>query len=212
MKVSVIIAHPDTKSLNHAIAFRVVAVLERNSYTISFHDLYEENFDPILPMSELPNDAQLPEDIKMYCEELCHADGMVIVHPNWWGQPPAILKGWVDRIFRMNIAYRFIEIQEGVGKPIGLLKAKTAIVFNTSNTPPEQEELYGDPLENLWGKCILDFCGINNYFRKMFSAVITSTTIERKSWLNDVERITDKYFPPLRKIDNTFASERKSLI
>ena len=46
----------------------------------------------------------------------------------------------------------------------------------------------------------------------MFSAVITSTAMERKSWLNDVERITDEYFPSLRKIDNTFASERKSLI
>ena len=70
----------------------------------------------------------------------------MIVHPNWWGQPPAILKGWVDRVFRPGIAYRFVEGDAGEGVPIGLLKASAAVVFNTSNTPDARERFaFGDP-------------------------------------------------------------------
>jgi len=46
------------------------------------------------------------------------------------------LKGWIDRIFRPGVAYEFNEGDKGEGIPVGLLKAKKAIVFNTSNTPP----------------------------------------------------------------------------
>lgn len=55
------------------------------------------------------------------------------------GQPPAILKGWVDRVIRAGVAYEFAEGDSGEGVPIGLLKAKSALVFNTSNTLEERE-------------------------------------------------------------------------
>ena len=90
-----------------------------------------------------------------------HADGLVIVHPNWWGQPPAMMKGWIDRVIRPGVAYKFEEGDGGEGVPVGLLRAQTAIIFNTSNTPPARElEVFGDPLDNLWKRCILDFCGV----------------------------------------------------
>jgi len=54
-----------------------------------------------------------------------------VVHPNWWGQPPAILKGWIDRILRPGVAYQFLEGDAGEGVPVGLLKAETALIFNT---------------------------------------------------------------------------------
>jgi len=62
------------------------------------------------------------------------------------GQPPAVLKGWVDRVFRAGVAYKFLEGDKGDGVPVGLLKIRTAIVFNTSNTPPVREKkVFGDP-------------------------------------------------------------------
>ena len=53
-------------------------------------------------------------------------------------QPPAILKGWIDRVMRPGVAYEFLEGGSGKGVPNGLLKAKAALVFNTSNTPEDR--------------------------------------------------------------------------
>lgn len=129
----------------------------------------------------------------------CVADGIIIVHPNWWGQPPAILKGWVDRVIRPGVAYEFGEGDSGEGIPIGLLKAKVALVFNTSNTPPERErDIFGDPLETIWKNCIFKFCGIEGFHRKMFGVVVTSTAEKRKQWLEEVKEIVGQY---LSKMD-----------
>jgi NAD(P)H dehydrogenase (quinone) len=148
MKISVILAHPDEASFNHAIAQTVVDKIITNGHEALFHDLYRENFDPRLPAQEIPQDASLPAAI--HGREIAEADGIVIVHPNWWGQPPAILKGWVDRVLRPGIAYEFIEGDSGEGVPNGLLKAKAAVVFNTSNTKAEREAtVFGDPLETI---------------------------------------------------------------
>jgi len=134
MRVSVILGHPKVGSFNHAIAEVAVEVLERNGHDVSFHDLYLERFDPILPDSEIPKGAPIDPAVQIHCDEIAAAEGIVIVHPNWWGQPPAILKGWVDRVIRPGLAYEFVEEDGGEGVPVGLLKAKCALVFNTSNT------------------------------------------------------------------------------
>ena len=60
MKVSVILAHPQMGSFNHAIAQTAVEQLRENGHEVHFHDLYEEKFDPILPAAEIPKDAKLP--------------------------------------------------------------------------------------------------------------------------------------------------------
>ncbi len=105
MKISIILAHPDKTSFNHAIAVTAVATLEGNGHEVNFHDLYEEKFDPLLASGEIPRDASLPPEIVVHCRELSEADGFIIIHPNWWGQPPALLKGWVDRVIRPGVAY-----------------------------------------------------------------------------------------------------------
>ncbi len=80
---------------------------------------------------------------------------------------------------------------------MGLLKAKAALVFNTSNTPQERElEVFGDPLERLWKDCICMFCGIPVVHRRMFSVMVTSTDRERRSWLDEVRTLTREVFPP----------------
>ena len=184
MKISVILAHPDKNSFNHAIAHAVVEEIHSNGNTVFFHDLYEEKFDPILPTVEIPKDARLPIEIQSHCDEISTTDGIVIIHPNWWGQPPAILKGWVDRVIRPGVAYEFIEEDSGEGIPNGLLKAKFALVINTSNTPTEREKsVFGDPLESLWKKCIFELCGVTTFYRKLFNIVVISSEKDRESWL-----------------------------
>ena len=167
MEISVILAHPDKNSFNHAIAHAVIEEFQANGHTVFFHDLYEEKFNPLLPASEIPADAPLPPEIQFHCNEISLADGIVIIHPNWWGQPPAILKGWIDRVIRPGVAYEFIEGDSGEGIPNGLLKAKFALVINTSNTSTAREKnVFGDPLESLWKKCVFELCGVPNFYRK----------------------------------------------
>lgn len=196
MNISVIVAHPNGQSFNHAIARTAVSQLRKNGHRVTFHDLYAEQFDPLLLSQEIPTETSLPPEIEKHCDEISSAQGIIIVHPNWWGQPPAILKGWVDRVLRPGVAYQFLDGDQGEGIPVGLLKAKAALVFNTANTPPARErEVFGDPLQLLWKNCIFDLCGVSTFHREMFTVVVTSTYEEREGWLRKVGEIVGRYFP-----------------
>ena len=195
MKISLILSHPNKGSFNHAIADAVATTLTRNGHLVQYHDLYEEGFNPVLPASEIPKTAVLHPLIKQHCDELADADGLVIVHPNWWGQPPAILKGWVDRVIRPGVAYEFLEGDAGEGIPCGLLKVKTALVFNTSNTTEERERtVFSDPLDAIWKNCIFGLCGVTDVHRKMFGVVVTSTEMKREAWLLDAREMAARHF------------------
>jgi putative NADPH-quinone reductase len=196
VKILVVLAHPNQGSFNHAIAERAVKTLNKNEHEVIFHDLYAEGFNPDLPYDEILENEKIPGEIKNYCSKLAEADGIIIVHPNWWGQPPAILKGYVDRIFRTNVAYKFEEGDSGEGIPIGLLKARAALVFNTSNTACNREmEAFGDPLETLWRNCIFDLCGVKTFYRSAFGVIVTSTAEQRRAWLDEVQDTVNRYFP-----------------
>ena len=187
MNISIILAHPHPGSFNHAIAGTAAEALRSNSHEVVLHDLYQERFDPVLPGAELGSDARLASGLSRHCREVATADGIIIVHPNWWGMPPAILKGWIDRVLRPEVAYRFVEGDQGEGVPVGLLKARAAIVFNTANTPEERErKVFGDPLETLWKNCVFDLCGVRTFHRRTFSVVVTSTPQQRAGWLAEV--------------------------
>jgi len=196
VKISLILAHPNPNSFNHAIAQTAMRTLQESGHQVAFHDLYAEGFDPLLPAAEIPDEAPLDPCIAAHCAEVAAAEGIIIVHPNWWGQPPAILKGWVDRVLRAGVAYRFLEGDSGEGVPIGLLQARAALVFNTSNTPRKRElEVFGDPLEALWKTCIFGLCGVKAFYRRMFGVVVTSTLEECQKWLSEVREAVRRFFP-----------------
>ena len=195
-KVTVILAHPDPESFNHAIAAAAVDALSAVGHDVRLHDLYAEGFDPIMSASEIPQEAALPGAIATHCEEIAAADGIVVVHPNWWGQPPAILKGWIDRVLRPGVAYRFNEGDGGEGVPEGLLKARTALVLNTSNTAGEREQaVFGDPLQRIWVDCVFGLCGVADVRRRMFNVVVTSTPAQRERWLAETKELASDCFP-----------------
>ncbi len=199
MNISVFLAHPDPGSFNHAIANTASDTLIQSGHQVILHDLCREQFPPLLSAAELRKDAKLDPVVARHCKEIAHADGIIIVHPNWWGMPPAILKGWIDRVLRPEVAYRFVEGDKGEGVPVGLLKAKAAIVFNTANTPAERERnVFSDPLETLWKNCVFDLCGVKNVQRRTFAVVITSTPEQRAAWLAEVREIVGAFFPLIR--------------
>lgn len=196
MRVLVILAHPRSNSFNHAIGEAAVHVLEAEGHQVVFHDLYAEGFDPILGWKEIPKGSQIDGTIAMHCRDLVEAEGIIVVHPNWWGMPPAMLKGWVDRVIRPGVAYEFLEGDSGDGVPRGLLQARIALVLNTTNTPPQRElEAFGDPLQTLWKNCIFGLCGIEDFRRKSYGVVVTSTEEQRQAWLDDVRETVRQCFP-----------------
>lgn len=198
MNVLIILAHPDKNSFNHAIANTSKERIIKNGHQVVLHDLYEEKFDPILTNSEIPKDIPFDKHISAHCDDLVQADGIIIIHPNWWGQPPAILTGWIDRVIRPGVAYMFKDDDSGEGVPVGLLKTRCAIIFNTSNTSEERENtVFLDPLETIWKNCIFDLCGVSEFYRKIFRIVITSKPDQRKLWLDEVIETMDSYFPSI---------------
>lgn len=197
MIVSIILGHPDPNSFNHAIAATAAKTLEELGCEVRLHDLCAEGFDPVLPAAEIARGAVLPPLVDLHCREIREADGLVLVHPNWWGMPPAVLKGWIDRVLRPGVAYEFLPGDGGEGVPVGLLKPITAVVFNTSNTPQERERaVFGDPLERTWRDCVLDFCGVRKVVRRMFGVVCTSRPEDRAAWLEQVAQTVRAEFAP----------------
>lgn len=196
MRLSVILGHPRTDSFNHALAAATVEAAQAAGHQVRFHDLQAEAFDPVLAAGEEAAGAAVPAPIDAHCREIVEADGIVIVHPNWWGMPPAILVGWIDRVLRPGVAYRFVEGDSGEGAPVGLLRARAALVLNTSNTFPDREaRVFGDPLERIWKDCILGLCGVARVERRIFGPVVASTSRERRAWLDEAREAMARLFP-----------------
>lgn len=195
MNILIILGHPDNNSFNHAIADTCQKRLIENGHSVIFHDLHNEGFNPVIGIIEIPKYGLVDDTIKKHCDDLINCDGIIVIHPNWWGQPPAIMKGWIDRVIRPGIAYEFEEGDNGEGTPIGLLKAQIGLVFNTSNTSEVRENnIFKDPLDTIWKNCIFDFCGVKQFDRRMFRIIVNSDFNQRQVWLYEVKMMIDRYF------------------
>lgn len=157
MKVLLILCHPRPGSFNHTLAASARDTLVALGHEVYFHDLHEEGFDPVLDSSELSRLYSLDDLVQEHSRQLSQAEGLVIFHPDWWSQPPAMLKGWVDRVFRQGVAYE-LEGEDGSEKKWkGLLAGKKGLVFCTSDA--EEGERPG-ALESLWKDAVLGRCGM----------------------------------------------------
>ncbi len=191
---SVILAHPYEKSFNHAIFATASAALSARGISVFAHDLYAERFDPVLTRAELGKEATADPLAARYIEELVASDLLVFIHPNWWGQPPAMMKGYIDRVFRPPYAYDYEESAAGLAETIQKLGGKIGVVFNTSNTEERRElEYFHDPLEYEWMRCVFGFCGIERGSRRMFRVVAESSAEERTAWLEQVKGDIERY-------------------
>lgn len=192
MNVLIILGHPNSSSFNHALAEACKTQILENGHTVIYHDLYKEKFNAVLGSLNPSKD----NDIDRHSFDLVNSDGIIIIHPNWWGQPPAIVKGWLDRVFLPDVAYKLEKDADGKYVSTGLLKAQIAIVLNTSNTPDElEEELFKDPLETIWKNRVFKFCGVTNFKRINFRVIKDSDFNQRTIWLSEIRQLIDKYFP-----------------
>ena len=129
MKVLVVYAHPNPDSFNHAVLERFVAGLQSRNHEVEILDLYAQGFDPLLSAADLAalQAGETPADIKSQQAKVARAEGLAFIFPIWWSSMPAVLKGWIDRVFSLGFAYAFRE--EG---PVGLLKQQKALLITTA--------------------------------------------------------------------------------
>ena len=136
LNMSLILGHPRSDSFCHAIAATAITTLRTNGHVVAFHDLYAEGFHPLVTAEESRTRVSDDPLVEQHCTELTRAEGLIVVHPNWWGYPPAILKGWIDRVIRPGVAYELAVEESGARTlHVGRLYVRTAFVFNTSDTP-----------------------------------------------------------------------------
>jgi NAD(P)H dehydrogenase (quinone) len=193
MKALVVIGHPAPGSFCRAIADKIRETWSAADCEVRFHDLVEEGFDPRLTAAEARGQASTDPLVRRHITELRDSDLLAVVHPNCWGAPPAIVKGWIDRVFAPDAAYGFAKGVDQGDVPVGLLTTKAALIVNTGNTPLERErDAFGDPLERMWRNCILSYCGVRHVMRALFGVVATSSEDERRRWLMEVAALADK--------------------
>jgi len=190
MNIFCLIAHQNPRSFNYAIAETARQEMLARGHNVYWHDLYVEGFDPILTQEEMDDETKCPELVKQHIRELGDSQGIFIVHPNWWGTPPAIMKGWLDRVLRNGFAYKFT-----ADGPVPMFGDKTIQVISTSNTPRDVEiNVYGDPLEGFWKKVVFGLTGYKAFDRRNFESIIMSTPEQRAEWLRETAEIVRTRF------------------
>lgn len=148
MQVVIVVAHPKLDSLTRALATEFARGLTAAGHDYRLLDLYAEGFDPVLKPDELPGPGQaVPEEVRGMQARVRAADGLAFVYPLWWGAPPAILQGWLQRVLCEGFAFRLT-----ADEAHGLLRHKAQIIVNLGGTTG------GDPTAVLTEA--LQFCGM----------------------------------------------------
>lgn len=186
----VVVAHPRQGSFVHALAESAASALSDAGHVVATHDLYVERFNPVLGVAETETTRAAGESaftagadalVTQHRRELAVADTLVVAHPNWWGKPPAIMAGWMDRVIVPGVAY---ELDTAEGEPTCLLPLRRLVVLNTGDTPPEREaEVFGDPLAAIWMRCIGSYLGSATLERHLAGPLGGSTPEQRQAWL-----------------------------
>ncbi len=134
MKHAVIIAHPNADSLTCSIGSAYAKHVRFLGQEAVVRDLYRMGFDPCLRPGEVPSPGgfQFGADVVAERKLLADVDVFTLVYPFWFNAPPAILKGYVDRVFSMGFGY-----EPGLGGTETLLDGKRLISFTTSGAPEQ---------------------------------------------------------------------------
>jgi putative NADPH-quinone reductase len=105
----VVFAHHRADSLTAAIARRVADRIEADGYSVDLLDLHGEGFDPRGRVEDEPDygnrDKRYSEEVHAHAERLLAADRIAVVFPVWWFGLPALLKGWIDRVWNYGLTY-----------------------------------------------------------------------------------------------------------
>ena len=159
MNYLIVRSHPYPGSFNAGAADTISEAAHSKGHAVAEIDLVSDAFDPAMTAEDLKAwsaGKTLDPLVKKYQAQIEEADILVFSFPVWWGGPPAVLKGFCDKVLLPDWAYGY----GSDGALIGLLTSKKAMVITTAEAPTAVLEDYGNPIEGAFIKNTLQECGI----------------------------------------------------
>jgi NAD(P)H dehydrogenase (quinone) len=178
VKTLIVYAHPDHESHAKHTLEVVESKLKEQKEDYEVLDLYHIKFDPILSKEEMYDRKEKgPEhDVVKMQKKITDSDHLIFIYPIWWNGMPAILKGFVDRVFSSGYAFKYVN-----GMPQGLLKGKKATVFVSTGAKKWITCLFlGDRFKKNAIKDIFGFCGIKTKVYHVDEAYALNDTQKEK--------------------------------
>jgi NAD(P)H dehydrogenase (quinone) len=184
-KILIIMGHPDVHSFCGALGRAYQRGAEQAGYEVEYLELATLSFDPVLRQG-FRGDQGLEPDLSRVQSQLSAANHWVWVYPNWWGGPPALLKGFIDRVFLPGFAFQY---HKGP-IPQQLLKGRSAHLLMTLDTPPWFYR-YGlrAPGLQVMKKSVLGFSGVRPVRTTLLGAIRGSSAAQRERWLSRAQRL-----------------------
>lgn len=186
MKYLIVYAHPNPKSFNHAILETISGELKKKKKEFTVRDLYKIGFDPALSAKDLSaiQDGAVPKDIKREQNYITKADILIFIFPIWWSAMPAMLKGYIDRVFSLKFAYDITETAV-----VGLLKGKKVFLVSTMGGSKEDyQKMGGFKMMNMaMDMAMFQFSGMKVIGHKYFSSVPYVSQQDRKKMLQELK-------------------------
>lgn len=181
----IIFAHPNPDSFTNAMVARVADVSAQQGAEVIVRDLYEMNFNPVLPLHELK--GSIPPDILQEQQYIRWADLITLIYPLWWMGFPAILKGYLDRVLTHGFAYQTDETGS-----VGLLRGKKMQQFINlgSNAQTYQENGYAQGLDVCLVNGLFNFCGIMDIQHTLFGSLYLIDDAARRAMLDEAAEKT----------------------
>lgn len=186
-KVLVINGHPDAHSYCAALSEAYVQGASNNSVVqVRTIDLYKLSFNPNLQYGYRQR-TELEHDLLEAQSMIRWADHLVFVYPTWWGAMPALLKGFIDRVFLPGFAFKYRDNSSLWDK---LLTGKSAHLIVTADTPSWYNRfIYRRAGHNVMKRNILQFCGISPVRITEIGPIKPSTDKQRARWLAKVNQL-----------------------
>ncbi|MDM1369090.1 NAD(P)H-dependent oxidoreductase [Myroides marinus] len=185
-KITIINGHPNKEAFNFGVVEAYAKGAISSGAEIRHITLAEMEFDANLKYGYQKR-MNLESDLLRAIDDIKWADHLVWVHPVWWGGAPALLKGFIDRVFLPGIMYRYRENSMLWDK---LLKGKTAHIITTLDQPGwYYRMMYGRPSVNQLKKSTLQFCGVSPVKVTYIGIIRNSKESQRAKWLTKVHRL-----------------------
>jgi len=186
MKNLIIYAHPNSGSLNHFFKQTILEALQESGEEIEVRDLYEINFNPVLSLNDMNGQrmGKVASEIQTEQDFITWADRIIFVYPIWWTGMPAIMKGYIDRVFSYGFAYRY---DNGVQK--GLLTGKKTVIVNSHGKSNAEYEASGmdKALALTSDTGIFTYCGLDIQAHYYFDKADRASDENIEEWKNQIQ-------------------------
>lgn len=153
MRLLVIFCHPSEDSFGAAVLSRAVAALEAGGHELCLRDLYRMGFDPVLSRTEWEDYLANPEANHArqadHIADLQWAEGLVVVYPTWFYGPPAMLKGWLERVWLPGVTFEIPRFKGDRPRP-RLQNIRLFVGLTTSGSPWWWLRVIRDPGRSLF--------------------------------------------------------------